>query len=121
MMRPPPIWTAPFLHLRGRGAALGLFGLFRFPRTGRKRNSNRWISRNDRRFVTDKTSLAWLMDIVMEQLRAIRASLDGLTAKLDRIDERLAFVETRIGHIEISEGHANAVLGQVNLRLLHIE
>ena len=60
-------------------------------------------------------------NIVLEQLRAIRASLGELTTKIDRLDERLAFVETRMGHIEVSEGHANAVLGQVNLRLLQME
>jgi hypothetical protein len=60
-------------------------------------------------------------NIVLEQLRVIRASLGELTAKIDRIDERLAFVETRMGHIKVSEGHANAVLGQVNLRLLQME
>jgi hypothetical protein len=59
--------------------------------------------------------------LVLEHLRAIRATLDEHGKKLDGLDDRLSHVEMRIGSMETTRGQEFMIMGQVNLRLSGLE
>jgi chromosome segregation ATPase len=62
-----------------------------------------------------------IANLMLEMLRAVRATQDAHSSRFDRLDLRLAAIEAHMAGFQFQEVHQNAEMDDLRARLSRIE